>query len=78
MGTAPVFASVGEAMDTVRAGLAFVAAADMAGLTAASRRTSCAGWNGQLGRAAARTSALGAFTAGQGYRPMRTTARGRG
>jgi hypothetical protein len=34
MGTAPVFASVSEAMDMVRAGLAFVSAADATELTA--------------------------------------------
>ena len=33
MGTAPVFASVSEAMDMVRAGLAFVAGADATELT---------------------------------------------
>ena len=33
MATAPVFASVGEAMEVVRAGLAFVVAADAAELT---------------------------------------------
>ncbi|HET9973215.1 MAG TPA: DUF222 domain-containing protein, partial [Streptosporangiaceae bacterium] len=68
MGTAPAFASVGEAMDMVRAGLAFVAAADATGLSAGEQAEALR----DLERAnsvatAARTSVLGAFTAGQGY-----------
>ena len=35
MGTAPAFASVGEALDMVRAGLGYLAAADAARLPAA-------------------------------------------
>jgi hypothetical protein len=68
MGTAPVFASVSEAMDMVRAGLAFVAAADAAELTCEEQAEALR----ELERAssvatAARTSMLGAFTAGKGY-----------
>jgi Domain of unknown function (DUF222) len=68
MGTAPVFASVGEAMDMVRAGLAFVAAADATELTCEEQAETLR----DLERAdsvatAARTSVLGAFTAGKGY-----------
>ena len=37
MGTAPAFASVGEALDMVRAGLGYLAAADAAQLPAATQ-----------------------------------------
>ena len=68
MGTAPVFASVGEAMDMVRAGLAFVAAADAAELTTDEQaETLRALERANSAAAAARTSVLGAFTAGKGY-----------
>ncbi len=68
MGTAPVFASVSEAMDMVRAGLAFVAAADTTELST-EEQAECLR---KLERAnstasAARTCVLGAFTAGKGY-----------
>jgi hypothetical protein len=68
MGTAPVFASVSEAMEMVRAGLAFVAAADAAELTT-EEQADCLR---QMERAnsvltAARTSVLGVFTVGKGY-----------
>jgi uncharacterized protein DUF222 len=68
MGTAPVFASVSEAMDMVRAGLAFVAAADATGLST-EEQAECLR---NLERAnsiatAARTRVLGTFTAGQGH-----------
>jgi hypothetical protein len=68
MSTAAAFASVSEAMDAVRAGLAFVAAADPTELTVEEQ----AGCLLSLERAnsalaAARTSALGVFTAGKGY-----------
>ena len=68
MATAPAFASVSEAMEMVRAGLAFVATADAAELTAEEQAEALRG----LERAnsavtAARTSVLGAFTAGNGY-----------
>ena len=68
MGTAPVFASVSEAMDMVRAGLAFVAArgCDGAELRGAGGDPAEPG-AGELGRQAARTCVLGAFTAGKGY-----------
>ena len=68
MGTAPVFASVSEAMDMVRAGLAFVAAADAAELTTDEQaETLRALERANSAAAAARTSVLGAFTAGKGY-----------
>ncbi len=68
MSTAAAFASVSEAMDAVRAGLAFVAAADPRELTAEEQ----AGCLLSLERAnsalaAGRTSMLGAFTTGKGY-----------
>jgi uncharacterized protein DUF222 len=68
VGSAPVFASVGEAMEMVQAGLAFVAAADATELSP-QEQAECLR---KLERAnavavAARTSVLGAFTAGKGY-----------
>jgi len=68
MGTAPAFASVSEAMDMVRAGLAFVAAADVTELTTEEQaETLRALERANSVAAAARTSVLGAFTAGKGY-----------
>jgi hypothetical protein len=68
MGTAPAFASVSEAMDMVRAGLAFVAAADATELTADEQtETLRALERANSAATAARTSVLGAFTAGKGY-----------
>jgi hypothetical protein len=68
MGTAPVFASVSEAMDMVRAGLAFVAATDAAELSAEEQAEVLRGLERASSVAtAARTSVLGAFTAGKGY-----------
>ncbi len=68
MATAPVFASVSEAMEMVRAGLAFVAAADATELTT-EEQAECLR---RMERAnsvltAARTSVLGVFSAGKGY-----------
>ena len=68
MGTAPVFASADEALDMVRAGLGYLAAADAAQLGAAAQ----AGCLKEFEQAdaiatAARASFLAAFTAGQGY-----------
>jgi hypothetical protein len=68
MGTAPAFASVSEAMDMVRAGLAFVAAADATELTAEEQaETLRALERANSAATAARTSVLGAFTTGKGY-----------
>ena len=68
MGTAPVFASVSEAMDMVRAGLAFAAAADATELSSEEQADVLRGLERANSVAtAARTSVLGAFTAGQGY-----------
>src|SRR5690348_9332863 len=68
MGTAPVFASVSEAMDMVRAGLAFAAAADATELSPEEQADVLRGLERAHSVAtAARTSVLGAFTAGNGY-----------
>ncbi|HZC62615.1 MAG TPA: DUF222 domain-containing protein, partial [Streptosporangiaceae bacterium] len=68
MGTAPVFASVGEALDMVRAGLDYLAAADPGQLPAATQ-AECLRELEQdaAGLAAARAWILASFTAGQGY-----------
>src|SRR5947209_17201808 len=68
MGTAPVFASAGEALDMVHAGLAFLAAADATAMGAA-ERASCLRRLEQADSVATavRTSVLGAFAAGQDY-----------
>ena len=68
MGTAPAFASVSEAMEMVRAGLAFVAAADAAELTT-EEQAECLRQMERSNSAltAARTSVLGVFTTGRGY-----------
>src|SRR5689334_7060487 len=68
MGTAPAFASVSEALDMVRAGLAFVASADATELSAGEQAEALRGLErAHAVAAAARTSVLGAFTAGKGY-----------
>src|SRR5207247_1195003 len=68
MGPAPAFASVGEALDMVRAGLGYLAAADAAQLSAATQAECLRGLE-QAGAVltAARASVLAGFTAGQGY-----------
>src|SRR5512142_2629421 len=68
MGTAPMFASASEALDTVFAGLRFLADSDATGMAGEEQ----AGCLQRLERvtsvaAAARSSVLGAFTAGKGY-----------
>ena len=68
VGTAPAFARVGEALDMVRAGLGYLAAADAAQLAAATQ-AECLRELEQAGAVAtaARAAVLAAFTAGQGY-----------
>jgi hypothetical protein len=68
MGTAPVFASASEALEVARAALGYLAAADATQLTVA-EQAGCLHGLEKLNSAAvaARTSVLGAFTAGQGY-----------
>ena len=68
MSAAPVFATAGEALDMVRAGLAYLAAADATQLSAATQ-AECLRELEQDDAAltAARASFLAAFTAGQGY-----------
>src|SRR5690348_12069946 len=68
MGTAPAFASASEALDMVRSGLRFLAGADAAELTSEEQAEVLRGLERAHSAAtAARTSVLGAFTAGQGY-----------
>ena len=68
MGTVPVFASATEAMAMVRAGLAYLAAADATAM-AAETRVQCLRELEQANSVAtaARTWILGAFAAGQDY-----------
>ena len=68
MGTAPVFASASQALEVARAALGYLAAADATQLTVA-EQAGCLHGLEKLNSAAvaARTSVLGAFTAGQGY-----------
>ena len=68
MGTVPVFASATEAMQMVRAGLDYLAAADATALAAEEQARSLRALEQVNSVAtAARTSILGAYTAGQGY-----------
>ena len=79
MGSASVFASVGEAMEMVQAGLSYLAAADAAQFAAQTQAECLQGLEqADAVATAARASFLSAFTAGQGYRPMRITACCRG
>jgi hypothetical protein len=65
--TAPACASVGEALDMVRAGLGYLAAADAAQLPAATQAECLRGLEQTDAMAtAARAWFLAAFTAGQG------------
>ena len=68
MGTVPVFASATEAMQMVRAGLDYLAAADATAMAAEEQGRSLRALEQAHSVAtAARTSILGAYTAGQGY-----------
>jgi len=68
MGTAPVFADASQALEVARAALGYLAATDATQLTLA-EQAGCLHGLEKLNSAAvaARTSILGAFTAGQGY-----------
>src|SRR6185437_14015104 len=68
MGTAPVFADASQALEVARAALGYLAATDATRLTVA-EQAGCLHGLEKLNSAAvaARTSILGAFTAGQGY-----------
>jgi hypothetical protein len=68
VGAAPAFASAGEALDMVRAGLGYLAAADATQLAAATQ-AECLRELEQADAVAtaARASILAGFTAGQGY-----------
>jgi hypothetical protein len=68
MSTAPAFASATDALEVVRAGLRFLAAADATEMTAAERVACLRGLElADAAATAARTSMLGAFGAGQDY-----------
>ena len=68
MGTVPVFASATEAMQMVRAGLDYLVAADATAMAAEEQARSLRALEQAHSVAtAARTSILGAYTAGQGY-----------
>jgi hypothetical protein len=68
MSTAPTFASVTEALDTARAALCYLAAADAAQLAEATVAACLRGLEQTDAiSTAARASFLAAFTAGQGY-----------
>src|SRR6476469_4406944 len=68
LGTAPVFASADEALDMVRAGLGYLAAADATQLGAAAQARCLKVFEQADAIAtAARASFLAAFTVGQGY-----------
>src|SRR3954453_16373141 len=68
MGTAIAFASATDALDMVRAGLRFLAAADATAMTTAEQAACLRGLEkADAVATVARTSVLGAFGAGQGY-----------
>ncbi|HEU5392050.1 MAG TPA: DUF222 domain-containing protein [Streptosporangiaceae bacterium] len=68
MGTAPAFASAREALDMARSGLRFLADVDATALTSEEQAEILRGLEKVNSVAsAARTSVLGAFTAGKGY-----------
>src|SRR3954449_838225 len=68
MSTAPAFGSATDALEVVRAGLRFLAAADATQMAAAERAACLRGLEkADAVATAARTSVLGAFGAGQGY-----------
>jgi len=68
MGTAPAFASVGEAIDMARAALGYLAAVDATALDAETQAACLRGLErtGAIATAA-RASFLSAFTTGKGY-----------
>src|SRR5690242_11871346 len=68
MGTVPAFASAAQALEVVRAGLRFLADADATELSSEEQAEVLRGLErANSVAAAARTSVLGAFTAGKGY-----------
>jgi hypothetical protein len=68
MGTAPAFASAGEAMDMARAALGYLAAVDATQLAAETQAECLRGLErAEAVLTAARASVLSAFTAGKGY-----------
>src|SRR2546430_6170085 len=68
MGTAPAFATVGEAMEAARAALGYLAAADARALAAETQAECLRGLErAEAVLTAARASVLSAFTTGKGY-----------
>ena len=68
MGTAPAFASVGEAIEMARAALGYLAAVDATALSAETQAECLRGLEQTDAIATAvRASFLSAFTVGQGY-----------
>ena len=68
MGTAPAFASAGEAMDMARAALGYLAAVDATQLAAETQAECLRGLErAEAVLTAARASVLAAFTTGKGY-----------
>jgi hypothetical protein len=68
MGNTPVFASAAEAVELARAALGYLASADATGLTAEEQAGCLQGLERVTSvTTAARSSVLGAFTAGKGY-----------
>src|SRR5450631_3512476 len=68
MGNSPVFASAAEAVELARAALGYLASADATGLTAEEQAGCLQGLERVTSvTIAARSSVLGAFTAGKGY-----------
>ena len=68
MGTAPAFATVGEAMDMARAALGYLATVDATQLAAETQAECLRGLERtEAVLTAARASVLSAFTAGKGY-----------
>ena len=68
MGTAPAFASIGEAMEAARAALGYLAAADATALAAETQAECLRGLErAEAVLTAARASVLSAFTVGKGY-----------
>jgi hypothetical protein len=68
MGSAPAFASVGEAMEMARAALGYLAAVDATALAAETQAECLRGLErAEAVLTAGRASFLSAFTAGKGY-----------
>ena len=78
MGAAPAFASVGEAIETARAALGYLAAADAAALAAETQAECLRGLERTDAIATAARASLLLRSPPASTRPTRTTAPGRG